>query len=106
MENLRQFKRVKIDLGAELMLEHKSFPITIKDISLGGAFIESEISLEMNEEIELRIFLTAVEHVIEVAGRVAWIKNLEGFGIAFPELKPIDVWALLKQTNLDTDITF
>ena len=88
MENLRQFKRVKIDLGAELMLEQKPFPITIKDISLGGAFIESEISLEMNEEIELRIFLTAVEHVIEVSGRIAWIKNHEGFGIAFQELKP------------------
>ena len=106
MENLRQFKRVKIDLGAELMLEHKPFPITVKDISLGGAFISSEISLEMNEEIELRIFLTAVEHVIEVSGRVAWIKNLEGFGIAFQELKPIDVWALLKETDSGSALTF
>ena len=106
MENLRQFKRVKIDLGAELMLEQKSFPITVKDISLGGAFISSEISLEMNEEIELRIFLTAVEHVIEVSGRVAWIKNLEGFGIAFQELKPIDVWALLKETDSGASLTF
>lgn len=106
MENLRQFKRVKIDLGAELMLEQKSFPITVKDISLGGAFISSEISLEMNEEIELRIFLTAVEHVIEVSGRVAWIKSLEGFGIAFQELKPIDVWALLKETDSGSALTF
>lgn len=106
MENLRQFKRIKIDLGAELMLEQKSFPITIKDISLGGAFIESEVNLEMNEAVEVRIYLTAVEHVIEVAGRVAWIKNLEGFGIAFQELKPIDVWALLKQTEGGEEVIF
>jgi Tfp pilus assembly protein PilZ len=106
MENLRQFKRVKIDLGAELMLEQKTFPITVKDVSLGGAFISSEVSLEMNEEVELRIFLTAVEHVIEVSGRVAWIKNLEGFGIAFQELKPIDVWALLKETDSGASLTF
>jgi len=106
MENLRQFKRITIDLGAELMLEHKSFPITVKDISLGGAFIESEIALEMNEEVELRIFLTAVEHVVNVSGRVAWIKNLEGFGIAFQELKPIDVWALMRQTESSSEVTF
>ena len=106
MENLRQFKRITIDLGAELMLEHKSFPITVKDISLGGAFIESEVELQMNEEIELRIFLTAVEHVVNVSGRVAWIKNLEGFGIAFQELKPIDVWALMRQTESDSEAAF
>ena len=106
MNNLRQFKRIKVDLGAELMLEQKTFPITIKDISLGGAFIESEVQLEMNELVEIRIFLSAVEHVIEVSGRVAWIKSLEGFGIAFQELKPVDVWALLKQTKSAPEITF
>ena len=65
------------------------------------------MNLEMGELIELRIFLTAVEHVVEVSGRVAWIKGLEGFGLAFNELKPIDVWALLKQTEDDQkEVTF
>ena len=49
---------------------------------------------------------SAVEHVVEVTGRVAWIKNLEGFGIAFQELKPIDVWALLKQTETESEVVF
>ena len=101
MENLRQFKRVVIDLGAEIMLEHRAFHVTVKDISLGGAYIKSSIKLQMNEEIELRIFLNAVEHVVEVAGRVAWLKGEDGFGIAFQELKPIDVWALMRQTQAD-----
>ena len=106
MENLRQFKRVQIELGAELMLEQKAFPITVKDISLGGAFIECQVNLEMGEEVELRIFLTAVEHVVEVSGRIAWIKGLEGFGISFQELKPIDIWALLKQTEDRAEVKF
>ena len=106
MENLRQFKRVTIDLGAELMLNHRAFQVTVKDISLGGAYIESSINLQMNEEVELRIFLNAVEHVVEVAGRIAWIKGKDGFGIAFQELKPIDVWALMKQTQSEPKDAF
>ena len=106
MENLRQFKRVTIDLGAELMLNHRAFQVTVKDISLGGAYIESSINLQMNEEVELRIFLNAVEHVVEVAGRIAWIKGTDGFGIAFQELKPIDVWALMKQTQSEPKDAF
>jgi hypothetical protein len=99
MDNVRQFKRVTIDLGAELMLNHRAFQVTVKDISLGGAYIQSAVPLEMNEAVEMRIFLNAVEHVVEVAGRVAWLKGKDGFGIAFQELKPIDVWALMKQTE-------
>jgi predicted 3-demethylubiquinone-9 3-methyltransferase (glyoxalase superfamily) len=99
MDTVRHFKRVTIDLGAELMLNHRAFQVTVKDISLGGAYIQSSVTLQMNEEIEMRIFLNAVEHVVEVAGRVAWLKGKDGFGIAFQELKPIDVWALMKQTE-------
>ena len=106
VENLRQFKRVKIDLGAELMLNHRAFHITVKDISLGGAYIETSMNLKMNEEVELRIFLNAVEHVVEVSGRVAWLKGQNGFGIAFQELKPIDVWALMKQTEAEPKEAF
>lgn len=101
MENLRQFKRVVIDLGAELMINHRAFQVTVKDISLGGAYIQSAVKLTMNEEVELRIFLNAVEHVVEVSGRIAWLKGEDGFGIAFQELKPIDVWALMRQTQAD-----
>ena len=106
MENLRQFKRVTIDLGAELMLEHKAFQVVVKDISLGGAYIESKMKLKMNELVELRIFLNAVEHVVEVSGRVAWLKGEVGFGIAFQELKPIDVWALMRQTQTESKEAF
>ena len=106
MENLRQFKRVQIDLGAELMLENKAFQVVVKDISLGGAYMESRMKLQMNELVELRIFLNAVEHVVEVSGRVAWLKGESGFGIAFQELKPIDVWALMRQTQTEAKEAF
>ncbi len=106
MENLRQFKRVVIDLGGELMIEHKAFQVDVKDISLGGAYIESKVNLKMNEEVELRIFLSAVEHVVEVSGRIAWLKGEIGFGIAFKELKPIDVWALMRQTQTENAEAF
>ena len=43
---------------------------------------------------------------MEVSGRVAWLKGQDGFGIAFQELKPIDVWALMKQTEADPKEAF
>jgi len=101
-ENLRHFKRVQVDLGAELMYRQKAFQVDVKDISLGGAYIESPLPVQPNEGIELRIFLSNPEHVIEVSGRIAWVKpDRSGIGIEFGQLKPIDVWAVMRQTNAD-----
>ncbi len=100
ISNLRHFNRVKVDLGAELLYLQKAFQVEVKDISLGGAYIETPLKLPMNESVELRIFLNNPEHTVEAAGRVAWIKpDASGFGIEFSNLKPIDVWALMRQTN-------
>jgi len=101
-ENLRHFKRVQVDLGAELMYKQKAFQVAVKDISLGGSYIESPLPVSQGEEIELRIFLSNPEHVIEVSGRIAWVKpDRSGIGIEFGQLKPIDVWAVMRQTNSD-----
>ena len=101
MRELRHFTRVEVKLGAELIYRGKAFPVTVEDISLGGAFISADLELQVGEEIELRIFLTRPEHTIEVEGQIVWCKGLAGAGIAFQDLKPYDVWSLLKQTNLD-----
>ncbi|MBM4292072.1 MAG: PilZ domain-containing protein [Deltaproteobacteria bacterium] len=100
ISNIRHFNRVKVDLGAELLYLQKAFQVEVKDISLGGAYIETPLRLPMEERVELRIFLNNPEHTVEALGRVAWIKpDQSGFGIEFAQLKPIDVWALMRQTS-------
>ena len=107
MKNARHFTRVQIDLGAELMYNHKAFPVQVKDISLGGAYLLSTLALRIEESIELRIFLSAFDHTVNVSGRIAWLKgDGQGFGIEFAQLKPIDVWALLRQTEIDPKEAF
>ena len=107
MDNLRHFTRVKINLGAELMYLNKAFPVEVDDISLGGSYIKSTLPLRVNDIVELRIFLSQPEHVIEVSGRIAWTKeDRTGFGIEFQNLKPIDVWSILKQTEIDPKEAF
>lgn len=99
MDNLRHFKRTVLDLDAELMHRDKAFAIQVKDISIGGAYIESGLPMRIDDQVELRIFLSNPEHVIEVNGRVAWLRERLGFGIEFQTLQPYDVWALLQQTK-------
>ena len=107
MDNLRHFTRVQINLGAELMYLGKAFPVEVDDISLGGSYIKSSLPLRSNDTVELRIFLSHPEHVIEVEGRIAWTKeDRSGFGIEFKNLKPIDVWAILKQTQINPEEAF
>lgn len=107
MDNLRHFTRVKINLGAELMYVDKAFPVEVDDISLGGAYIKSTLPLRSNDSVELRIFLSHPEHIIEVEARIAWTKDdRSGFGLEFKNLKPIDVWAILKQTQIDPKEAF
>ena len=102
VENLRHFKRIKIDLGAELMYRQKAFQVEVKDISLGGAFIETRLPLKQGDEVELRVFLNNPEHIVEAAARVAWVRpEVGGIGIEFANLKPIDVWALMRLTESD-----
>ena len=98
--NLRHFNRVKVDLGAELLYLQKAFQVDVRDISLGGAYIETTLALPLGEQVELRIFLNNPEHTVESVGRVAWVKpDQSGVGIEFSNLKPIDVWGLMRQTN-------
>lgn len=107
MENLRHFTRAIVSLGAEIMYMDKAFPVEVKDVSLGGAFIKSNLSLRIDEQLELRIFLNSVEHVVETFARVAWLSpSNDGFGLEFGHLKPIDVWALLRQTKIDPKEAF
>ena len=107
MKNLRHFTRVTVSLGAELMYSDKAFAVEVKDISLGGAYIKSTLALRVDENIELRIFLNSVEHVVETSARIAWLSPTnEGFGLEFSHLKPIDVWALLRQTKIDPKEAF
>jgi hypothetical protein len=105
--NVRHFTRVKITLGAELMYDNKAFPVWVQDISLGGAYIETKLPLRMDEFVELRIFLNNPEHTIEVSGRIAWVKgDGNGLGIEFSQLKPFDIWALIRQTQIDPKEVF
>ena len=107
MKNLRHFTRVKIDLGAEIMYNHKAFEVNIKDISLGGAYLETDLPLRLKERVELRIFLSSSDHVVETEGQVAWLKgDQRGLGVEFTQLKPIDVWTLLQQTEIDPSEAF
>ena len=63
------------------------------DISEGGAFLRSELLLEVGEELEVRFRLPALKEDTESTTTVRWNKP-DGIGVQFGSLRALEVWGL------------
>ena len=86
-------------LEVEVVFEGKRQTSRTHNISLGGLYIESTMSLPMGATVQLRFQLPTQPEPVEVAGDVRWVVkkgagDISGIGIRFQGLRARDVWAL------------
>lgn len=65
--------------------DHQDIPFTIRDISLGGAFVRTDNLLTMGQEIVLDITLSHLNETVTIPGHVIRITDT-GVGIEFTSL--------------------
>jgi c-di-GMP-binding flagellar brake protein YcgR len=101
----RQHARLDLRMSAEIRTERSVFTATTRDLSEGGAGLDSERALAEGEEIALGLFLVLDDVETDtpplwVKGRVAWVGETdEGrhtAGVRFEVITP-EQTAWLKQ---------
>ena len=91
----RQFSRFTVRLPASLSYQEELIDVVVTNLSVGGAFLETERQLMLESELQLSVQLPEPAHHLDVRARVIW-KHPQGLGLSFERLKPLDVWSLLK----------
>ncbi len=62
-----------------------------QDLSIGGAFLRSDLLLETGEELEVEFTLPGTERAVHARARIAWVRRAEGSGSAGMGLEFIDL---------------
>ena len=84
-----------------------------KDLSLGGAKLETDRSIDPGSELKMTLYLSQSWQVVKARGRVKWVKEIDHglyeIGIEFMHEIPGIIMPLIshlfrKQTNIPTDI--
>ena len=95
-ESGRRFGRFATSLPAILTSdEGERSEVHLVNLSVGGAFIETEQRLPLESGRTLSFALPKPAHQIETQSRVVW-RTEEGLGLSFERLRPLDVWAILQ----------
>jgi hypothetical protein len=84
-----------------------------RDLSLGGARIETDQSFPIGTELKMTLYLSKSWQVVKLQGRVQWVKDVEQglfeIGIQFMHEIPSSIMSLIthlfrKPTNIPTSI--
>ena len=78
----RRHPRIPCTIITEYQASSRSYRDTMKNISLGGAFIESTKDLPVNLEINQRFFFPNFEIPIRSNSKIIWTAPI-GFGVQF-----------------------
>jgi hypothetical protein len=68
---------------------------TVRNVSLGGVFIETQHPLEMNDTLRVSLDAHDLGKVIDVSGRVARLEPNRGMAIEFDEKDNRDIRLLI-----------
>lgn len=87
MENLgyqerRKHPRKACSIDAVCATWRGGFSGTIKDISYGGMFVQTEVTLSIREDISASLFPSAKRDPMRVDGQIAWC-GPQGVGLRF-----------------------
>jgi hypothetical protein len=96
-DNRRTSTRHEVDIACTLAVGGAggaAEPCKIKNLSLGGAQLESR-KLPMGERVHVTFRLPTLEDPVATAAVVRWC-NEQGVGVQFDGLRARDVWALGK----------
>lgn len=95
--------------GAEGLEGGEAVGALVKDLSLGGAKVETDRSFDTGLELKMTLYLSRSRQVVKVHGRVKWIKEIDHglywMGIEFLHEIPGSVMSLIshlfgKHTNI------
>lgn len=89
----RQHPRARIDKDCTVEHGEGTASATIRDISVGGAFIESNQSYPFATDVSLLIELPGEATPLRIAGTVRWSHG-DGFGVQFGLLGARETFAI------------
>jgi hypothetical protein len=91
----RSSRRYDVRLEVELTLGDQVYQVSTRTLSLGGAFIDSDLHPPFDTRVTLRFMVPYQNSAVEVGGAVRW-SDARGFGVQFDGLRAHSVWALGK----------
>lgn len=101
----RVHERYACSLDALIHSDDQTFEVSLSNISLGGAYFESDLSLPLGAEVRVELDIPGAEMRLEAEATVRWHKP-GGFGVQFKSLRAREVWALnrwFSKLNPDAD---
>lgn len=93
--NRRTSTRHAVSLAATLTVNAEPRPVTVMNLSLGGALIAAGMKLAMGERVSISFAIPTQVDPVEVGATVRW-SDSNGTGLQFDGLRARDVWALNK----------
>jgi uncharacterized protein (TIGR02266 family) len=99
MEHRRSDRRYERRIPVDFVYEGKTYSAHSINISLGGMFVDTELTLPFGARVLLKFRVSTQAEAIEVEGQVRWAGSTEegrGIGVRFEGLRARDVWALNK----------
>jgi len=92
---VREHQRVEAEVQADCTSGGQTFRGVATDVSLGGAFIETEQRPQFGSEIRLDLHVGGKLGTLSCSGKVRW-SNERGFGMQFGLLGARDTHALVQ----------
>jgi Tfp pilus assembly protein PilZ len=81
----RRFKRLNTRWITRIAT-HVSYPHQVRNVSLGGVFLETSAEFQNGQEIELEMRIPDYAEAVRVRGVVRWVEEGHGVGVEFLEL--------------------
>jgi len=87
-EERRQDLRLPCELTVKLRSKEKSVKAGVRDLGLGGVFIETEVSFAIGTHVDVEVRgRTTDEYGLRVRGKIAWVADGDrvGVGVCFTD---------------------
>ena len=94
-DNRRTSNRHDVSIAGTLGVAGESRPVTILNLSLGGASIAAGAKLPMGQRVTISFSIPTLETPIEVGATARWSDD-KATGLQFDGLRAREVWALNK----------
>jgi Tfp pilus assembly protein PilZ len=86
-QNLRRHTRYDCLVGVEYRIDDARYQCYMRDLSEGGAYIETEQPVEMGQELVLTLYSPMLERSCDIDGKVVR-KDTGGIGVRFQPIIP------------------